>query len=505
MATYVTCPPDAERMLNSMRALGYSFETALADIVDNCIAAGATEVDINMPSDPNAELFLSVSDNGCGMTASELQKAMQHACRNPEENRADGDLGRFGLGMKTASLSQCREMIVITKCGSEVSAASWNLDTVAQTGDWSLIVYGEDEIKGMPCYEKLARKAQGTTVVWQVFDRLSEREIRPYQALTTKLADAAEHLALVYHIFLTGREVSKLVIRINGNELHPKDPFMEGAKGGPQIGVEEFISIPEYPDEKVFVRGYTLPHMNKMNGAQKRNLGIESRSIHEDQGFYVYRSHRLINWGTWLRMSRKAQLTKLSRVRVDIPNTMDHLWELDIKKSMATPPKVVRDRLGVLLEDLQSRSSTIQGGSGSRVMTTGKRQDVWTTKLHEGKTFSVEVNRESEIYKHLIEGMTPESRTMLNAYLKLLGLCYPIRWVNERFVADESPNVAAEKPSEMKTAIRATLETMIEAFGNVPDKMAFLTILKSDACLCANARMTESIVNALYADLEKEI
>ena len=270
MATYVTCPPDAERMLNSMRALGYSFETALADIVDNCIAAGATEVDINMPSDPNAELFLSVSDNGCGMTASELQKAMQHACRNPEENRADGDLGRFGLGMKTASLSQCREMIVITKCGSEVSAASWNLDTVAQTGDWSLIVYGEDEIKGMPCYEKLARKAQGTTVVWQVFDRLSEREIRPYQALTTKLADAAEHLALVYHIFLTGREVSKLVIRINGNELHPKDPFMEGAKGGPQIGVEEFISIPEYPDEKVFVRGYTLPHMNKMNGAQKR-------------------------------------------------------------------------------------------------------------------------------------------------------------------------------------------------------------------------------------------
>lgn len=161
--------------------------------------------------------------------------------------------------------------------------------------------------------------------------------------------------------------------------------------------------------------------MNKMNGAQKRNLGIESRSIHEDQGFYVYRSHRLINWGTWLRMSRKAQLTKLSRVRVDIPNTMDHLWELDIKKSMATPPKVVRDRLGVLLEDLQSRSSTIQGGSGSRVMTTGKRQDVWTTKLHEGKTFSVEVNRESEIYKHLIEGMTPESRTMLNAYLKLLG------------------------------------------------------------------------------------
>lgn len=232
MATYVTCPPDAERMLNSMRALGYSFETALADIVDNCIAAGATEVDINMPSDPNAELFLSVSDNGCGMTASELQKAMQHACRNPEENRADGDLGRFGLGMKTASLSQCREMIVITKCGSEVSAASWNLDTVAQTGDWSLIVYGEDEIKGMPCYEKLARKAQGTTVVWQVFDRLSEREIRPYQALTTKLADAAEHLALVYHIFLTGREVSKLVIRINGNELNPKDPFMEGAKGG---------------------------------------------------------------------------------------------------------------------------------------------------------------------------------------------------------------------------------------------------------------------------------
>ena len=505
MATYVNCPPDAERMLNSMRALGYSFETALADIVDNCIAAGATTVDIDMPSDPNAELYLSVTDNGCGMTVDELQKAMQHACRNPEEDRADGDLGRFGLGMKTASLSQCREMIVMTKKNDKVSAASWNLDTVAETGTWSLIVFGDEEIKKLPKYEKLADKPRGTAVLWRVFDRLSEREIRPYQALTAKLGDAAEHLSLVYHIFLAGREVPKLVVRINGNELSPKDPFMEGAKGGPQIGVEENIRIPEYPDEKVFVRGYTLPHMNKMSGEQKRKLGVESRSIHEDQGFYVYRSHRLINWGTWLRMSRKAQLTKLSRVRVDIPNTMDHLWELDIKKSMATPPKIVRDRLGVLLEDLQSRSSTVQGGAGSRVMSTGKRQDVWTTKLHEGKTFSVEVNRESEIYKQLVKDMTPDNRKMLESYLKLLGLCYPIRWVNERFVADESPSVSAEKPAEMKKAIRAVLETMIEAIGCAPDKLTFLTILKSDASLCANVRMTESIVNDLYADLDKDI
>ncbi len=357
MATYVNCPPNAERMLNSMRALGYSFETALADIVDNCIAAGATEVDIDMPSDPNAALFLSVTDNGCGMTADELQRAMQHACRNPEEERGDGDLGRFGLGMKTASLSQCREMVVMTKRNGEISAASWNLDTVATTGSWSLVVFEQEEIDKIPQYGQLAQKVHGTVVIWRNFDRLSVREIHPYQALTTKLGDTVEHLELVYHFFLSGREVPKVVMRINGNELCPKDPFMEGAKGGPQIGVEENILIPEYPDGRVFVRGYTLPHINKMNGEQKRNLGIESRSIHEDQGFYIYRNHRLINWGTWLRMSRKAQLTKLSRVRVDIPNSMDHLWELDIKKSMATPPKIVRDRLGVLLEDLQSRSS----------------------------------------------------------------------------------------------------------------------------------------------------
>ena len=504
MARFISCPPNAERMLNSMRALGYSFETALADIVDNSIAAGAKSILIDTPSNPNAELYLAVVDDGKGMTDKQLQQAMQHACNNPDAERDSCDLGRFGLGMKTASLSQCREMIVVSKVSGKLSAASWNLDDVAKTGDWSLKIFEKpEEIISLPGISALESFANGTAVIWRNFDRLSEREQNLYEALTTKLDQAKEHLSLVYHLFLSGREVSKVSISVKNRQLDPKDPFMESGKGGPVVYVDEDIRIPEYPEHPISVKGYTLPHLNKMNSAQKRSLGIKDRTIYDDQGFYIYRNHRLINWGSWLRMSKKAQMTKLARVRVDIPNTMDHLWELDIKKSTAIPPKIVRDRLSILLDDLQDGSEKIQRGSGSKAMPTlGEREDIWSTRIHEGQTFSVKVNRNTQLYKALVDKMDTDTRLMFSAYLSLLEDCYPVRWVNSRFVSDESPAVS-ENSKEMKKVVKEHLQGFLSAIPSKENKKMFLMTMRNQILFGSNIRLTDSLLVEMLRDIDE--
>ena len=144
----VNLPPFAPTLMESTRAIGYSIETAIADVIDNSVAAGADRIDIDFF--PIGESYISILDNGCGMSEDELVQAMQYGSRNPLEQRNDSDLGRYGLGMKTASLSQCRVLTVISKQKNIVSGAQWNLNHVSSTQQWTLIVLDQDEIREFP-------------------------------------------------------------------------------------------------------------------------------------------------------------------------------------------------------------------------------------------------------------------------------------------------------------------------------------------------------------------
>ena len=156
----INMPPFAPVLMESTRALGYSAEAAIADVLDNSISAGATRISLRFS--PFDEAYFSVLDNGKGMSSDELNTAMRYGSVSPLVVRDDNDLGRFGLGLKTASLSQCRRLTVISKKARIISARQWDLDVVCQKQDWILLSLDESEYKCFPHIEELESQESGT-------------------------------------------------------------------------------------------------------------------------------------------------------------------------------------------------------------------------------------------------------------------------------------------------------------------------------------------------------
>ena len=181
-------PPYAPTLMESTRAIGYSIEAAIADIIDNSIAASASRVDIDFF--PIGEAYIAILDDGWGMSSEELISAMQYGSRNPLETRDENDLGRYGLGMKTASLSQCRILTVLSKKSGILTGAQWNLNHIQQAESWSLLVLAEEEAKEYPSFDKLNQYENGTLVIWQDLDKFAVGE--------NDIAEAAADVALKY-------------------------------------------------------------------------------------------------------------------------------------------------------------------------------------------------------------------------------------------------------------------------------------------------------------------
>ena len=328
-------PPYAPTLIESTRAIGYSLEAAVADIIDNSIAANAKNVDIYFF--PIDGAYIAILDNGKGMAEEEIDIAMQYGSKNPTEERDKKDLGRFGLGLKTASLSQCRCLTVISKQGDNLEGRQWDIDHVTEVGDWSLNILDEEDIQQIPQFDELIKNESGTLVVWQKLDRLKAGEINFELSLGRKIDRVRDHLSLVYHRYLAGESgITKLKLSINGEKIKGIDPFL--TEKSVQAMDDETLVI---QGNKILVRPYILPHISKLTSDEIKMLGGKD-GLRKQQGFYVYRNKRLLVWGTWFRMMRQGDLSKLARIRVDIPNTLDDLWTLDIKKSSALPPAEVR-------------------------------------------------------------------------------------------------------------------------------------------------------------------
>ena len=219
--------PSAARLLESMRDIGYSFESALADIVDNSISAGATHIEIANDVHPDSGPYLAVLDDGRGMSPDELTQAMQHGSRSPREVREAGDLGRFGLGMKTASFSQCRRLTVVSRQNGELAARCWDLDLVVARDEWILNLLGEEEVSRLPLIDRIGPK--GTLILWEKLDRLDalgEHPDQVYTALNQLFGVARPHLALTFHRFIApepGDGTTKVAMSINNAPIDAID------------------------------------------------------------------------------------------------------------------------------------------------------------------------------------------------------------------------------------------------------------------------------------------
>jgi hypothetical protein len=400
-------------------------ETALADIVDNSIAADAKQIDIRWEwggGNPTA----SILDDGSGMSEARLVEAMRFGGAGPDTPRGDRDLGRFGLGLKTASLSQCRRLTVVSKDEESLSSFTWDIDHIRKAGDgWSLIEGTEDLQTSF--VDGLKRRKSGTLVVWRKID-FGRRDDRPdHSAFMTDLARLDRHLGMVFHRFLDG-DAQPISIHLNDHKVEPWDPFLERH--------EATIRNPEQqingPGGRVRVRGFVLPHRDRFRNDTEFESGGGPEGWTAQQGFYVYRQKRLLSAGGWLglggsRAWTRDEPSRLARIRVDIPNSADHDWRIDIRKAIARPPDAIKRPLQQIANDIRRRAREVfvhRGQYGSRP----KRSEIsrlWTVNAPSaGRRYTL--RRDHELVDLVRKRLPADSRDLFDSLLDLAERTVPI-------------------------------------------------------------------------------
>lgn len=426
-------PPYAPVLMESTRAIGYSLQSAIADIIDNSITARAGKVDVFFfPEDA----YICILDNGVGMNSSEIDVAMQYGSQSPSEKRAANDLGRYGLGLKTASLSQCRVLTVISKQKDRIVGRRWDLDYVIQTGKWSLLVLDQKDIQSVRHIDTLMKMETGTLVLWENLDRLLNGNQNVENILNEGMDETRHHLELVFHRYLSGEQgIKKLEIFFNGRKLEPMDPFLM-KKSSSAMAPETLV----LRGAKAVITPYILPHVSKMTAEEKRMVGGEE-GLRKSQGFYIYRNKRLLVWGTWFRLIRQDDLSKLARIMVDIPNDLDDLWTLDIKKSHAIPPDELRINLKAMVENMALRSKRTWTVRGKKEVS-DNIEHAWNRLISRDETIIYEINRNHPFVTELIKAY-PDAKNKLNTLLSFIENSLPTNQLyvdlnNDRKIKNDS-------------------------------------------------------------------
>lgn len=486
---YKDTPPFAPVLMESTRAMGYSLEAAVADIIDNSVAAGASEVEVHF-SAHDAVPYIAILDNGVGMTDDQIDDAMRYGSQSSLNTRDERDLGRFGLGLKTASLSQCRCLTVISKQGRKAVGRRWDLDEVYKRGTWSLITLESSDIKEIPLYEKhLKPLKSGTLVIWEKLDRMLGGTASPVKLMDKKMDIVREHLSLVFHRYIAGESgVIRLSLKMNGLELTPTDPFLIGRSTSFQDDEVFYIE-----DQPVHVSAFLLPHISKLTNAEKAQLG-GSDGLSKGQGFYIYRNKRLLVWGTWFRMRRKDELSKLARIRVDLPNSLDHLWSLDIRKSSAVPPDVIKHNLMRIVDRISEGSKKAWTFRGKREVGDNGTHLWAKTKTREGVVYNL--NREHIFLDMLIQTLNSEQKKMLESYLKLAEENLPLNQLYVDLNNEEKINAVKETQAEKEAKELAKM--ILANIANDPNRNIQIEML----IMTDPFRNHKSVVNMLKKELK---
>ena len=413
MSTLVEREFPAKSLLTGLRSIGYSFSSAVADIIDNSISALATEVYIY--SDPLAnEPYFEILDNGRGMDTKELDNAMLPGSDRNNVEDSELELGRFGLGLKSASLSQCREFIVISKKNNAINAMSFDLDIIEEKNKLMLKVLTENEISCIPHVDELRDKPSGTLVVWKKFDKIEGLAKNFEDSFRSLVSESKKHVELVFHRFY-----GDINIYYHGRLVEKRDPFLLDSVGRQQTGRTSRIKVNE---QEIVVTPYTLPFANTLTLEEKSLLG-NPKSIYDEQGFYLYRNKRLISWGSWMRMGIRSELNKLARIKVDIPSSLDSVWMLDVKKSSAKIPDKIKDQIKMAVEDSIIRSKRTTRFPGTKEQSVECK--VWDRILeHEGKV-RYQINRNTPAIAALYDALGEDEKGLLEIALSQIESYIP--------------------------------------------------------------------------------
>jgi hypothetical protein len=423
--------PNPEYLIKSIAEQGYSLESSLADLMDNSISAKANKIEvlIKMEQEP---FTLFIADNGNGMDEETLKASMQFPSNSPEEARNVLDLGRFGLGMKTASFSQTRCFTVLSrKKGTEnYCGRTWDVNYLKRIGKWRLIVNTPEEIITLIQQYRLVSEGHlnrfedfdaNTIVVWKglyKFENYLEEDNRQ-SALKKQITEVtSDYLSLVFHRYME-RKANPLEIRINNNLISPFNPF--------PTSISDFRPI-EYKQKNfstdiIKIEGFVLPSRSI---DESQNISIwttKNRSLMDMEGIYIYRADRLIHFGGWNGLIKKAPRLQLARLRVDIGNSVDHLLHLNVSKSQIEIPHDLTAAFEKYIDELKTQAEREFFNRGIRKFSSNHKEN--NVQLFERKASNkgtlLEVNISFPLLKSLISELKKEQLTKLNLVLRMIN------------------------------------------------------------------------------------
>ena len=466
----------------SARSFGnYDLAAALADLIDNSIAAKATTISLDCDFNDGSPI-VRIVDNGQGMNADELVDAMRPASRDPREVRATDDLGRFGWGMKSASFSQCMELTVVSRQADVFSGARWDLENL---GNWNMQILDDYECKSLA--EDDLKSNNGTLLIWTKCDRLSEGETISSKNFNELISNTKDSLALTFHRFIAGSNGARLIkITLNGLKIESFDPFFAGH-------VATQILDEDYPirgDAPVIIRPYILPHFGKLPSAEQQRLEGREGMV-RNQGFYVYRNNRLIIYGTWFRLIRHGELGQLFRISVDIPNSLDSEWKITLDKSDAQLPAALRDRLREVVKKLKVRASAPYRRKPIRTNSIDK-VNIWE-RMVSGGANTYRINRNHPFVEVIFEDT--ETSNKAESLIGLIEQSLPITSLGGDLSSRPNDLVSTDtNATDFRNFVEHALPGLFALVGGNADEL--LKHLKTTEPFKSNSSIVKEIINS---------
>ena len=468
-------PPAAGALIEALRGVGYSVATAVADLIDNSISAGAANIWLTLTY-AGKDSSISVLDDGHGMGTVELVAAMTVGARNPTDTRSGDDLGRFGLGLKTASFSQGRRLTVGSRRSGATAVRVWDLDHVARTNDWQLL--SRPSPSSAEALASLEVLPAGTLVLLEKLDRILEGfsgTQRSEEAFLAMIDRVEEHLAMVFHRYLDGISPD-LRIFINGSapsaRVRPWDPFMAASATTVATPQEQIATA----RGTIGLRGFVVPHKDFLTEAEFRSGG-GPEGWTAQQGFYVYRNRRMLVAGGWLGLGEERAWTreesfKLARLRLDIPNTADEEWKIDIKKSVAHPPSALRPRLKALAGNVRAQARQVfahRGFHGRTAAVTGLRH-AWQS-VTSGSAAAYRINRSHPAIQRLVAAASSDPASV-EAALRIVEETVPVQriWLDTMEKGEvKTANFSASPSDEVMAVLLGLYRHLTTRVGLTPD------------------------------------
>lgn len=387
----VVNPPDPARIMDGLRDTGYNFNTAVSDIIDNSIAANATRIFVRVEADPSMNVTVSISDNGVGMDFDGLINAMKYG----SDKRPDAkSLGKFGLGLKTASTAFCKRLSVVSRPAANAAPLKvcWDLDFISETNKWNLLVpeVTDDDTELL---DEAAKGDPGTLVIWENIDRLFRKSYSTLNgarnALTRIITSLRYHIELVYQRFLDTSypAAPNVSIWLNGELVSPFDPFCRSEEKTCELQPED-IDI-EGTDASLHVCAYLLPRKDEFSTNEQ---AAKSRLGNDTQGFYVYREERLIYSGDWMGMFKNEPHYSLLRVELSFDHRADEYLNVDIKKSRILLDQSIYDYMKTEYLPAPRREAEQRYRTGTKIAVakTGKEPHDAANKTIDSKAPSAE-------------------------------------------------------------------------------------------------------------------